>query len=109
MLCNQIRYVNWARVLALFALSKSCAQKKAMIITWSHKWHVLALVDDGPGDVGVEDVDAEGKDPELDKASVAGRLLGRPPADQSQGDVEHRGQTLRYNEGYKQVIVFMVK
>ena len=54
-----------------------------------HERHVVVLVDDWPRDVGVQDVEAEGEDAQLDQPVVALGLLGRPPTHQAKGDVEH--------------------
>ena len=43
----------------------------------------------------MEDVEAEGKDPQLYQPVVSLRLLRRPPTDDAQGYVEDGGQTLR--------------
>ena len=55
------------------------------------------MIYDGSGDVCVQDVDAEGEDPELDQPVVALGLLARPPANDAQGNVEDRGQALKGN------------
>ena len=62
--------------------------------TWRHERYVVVLVDDGARDVGVEDVEAEGEDPQLDQPVVPLRLLRRPPTDDAQGYVEDRRQAL---------------
>jgi len=59
-----------------------------------HEWHVLALVDDGSGDVSVQDVDAEGEYPQLDQSVVALGLLRCPPTDDAQRYVENGSQAL---------------
>ena len=62
--------------------------------TWRHERYVVVLVDDGARDVGVEDVEAEGEDPQLDQPVVPLRLLRRPPTDDAQGYVEDGRQAL---------------
>ena len=63
--------------------------------TWRHERYVVVLVDDGPRDVGVQDVEAEGEDPQLDQPVVPLRLLRRPPTHDAQGYVEDGGQALQ--------------
>ena len=76
-------------------------------LSWRHQGHVLVLVDDGPGDVGVQDVEAEGEDAELNQAVVAFGFLGRPPANDAQRDVEHGGQALNAKEKNRIFILIM--
>ncbi len=60
-----------------------------------HEGHVLVLVDDRSGDVGVQDVEAEGEDAKLDEAVVALRFLRGPPAHDAKRNVEDGRQALR--------------
>ena len=53
----------------------------------------------------MEDVEAEGEDPQLDQPVVPLRLLRRPPADDAQGYVEDRRQALRNMAILKQLVV----